>query len=66
MQALPLMGLRAGLEPLRVESAAELAPVLADTLVHTFIGGGGTVQATVSTTADGLTAEVAWVIGTRY
>ena len=106
MQALPLLGLRTGLEPLRVEFAAELAPVLADPLLHTFIGGDpltevelqalyqrqvvgrnadgserwlnwlvrniragaavGTLQATVSMQPDGLTAEVAWVIGTRY
>jgi len=106
MQAWPLKGARVCLEPLRVEQAAELAPVLADALLHTFIGGEpldreqlqaryelqvvgrsadgsqrwlnwlvrdhrdgqavGTVQATVSMQKDGLTAEVAWVIGTTY
>ncbi|MEP7034811.1 MAG: GNAT family N-acetyltransferase [Dermatophilaceae bacterium] len=94
------------LEPLRAAMAAELAPVLADPLLHTFIGGEpldrkqlealyqrqvvgrsadgsqrwlnwlvrdhrngqamGTVQATVGMQRDGLTAEVAWVIGTTY
>jgi RimJ/RimL family protein N-acetyltransferase len=101
-----MTGIRAALEPLRAEFATELAPVLADPLLHTFIGGHpltkdelralyqrqiggrnadgsqrwlnwlvrdvragaavGTVQATVSMEPDGLTAEVAWVIGTRY
>ncbi len=89
-----------------MEHATELAPVLADPLLHTFIGGEpldreqlqaryqhqvagrsadgsqrwlnwlvrdhrdgqalGTVQATVVTQPEGLVAEVAWVIGTRY
>ena len=101
-----MTGIRVGLEPLRAEFATELAPVLADPLLHTFIGGDpltedelhalylrqtvgrnadgsqrwlnwlvrdlragaavGTVQATVSMEPDGLTAEVAWVIGTTY
>lgn len=101
-----LDGERVCLEPLRVEHADELAPVLNDPLLHTFIGGEpadrhqlraryrrqvvglapdgsqrwlnwpvrsrkdarpvGTVQATVSESRDGLTAEVAWVIGTAH
>lgn len=104
--AVVLDGERVCLEPLRVEHADELAPVLNDPLLHTFIGGEpadrhqlraryrrqvvglspdgsqrwlnwlvrsrkdarpvGTVQATVSESRDGLTAEVAWVIGTAH
>ncbi len=99
-------GKRVSLEPLRVEHADELAPVLGDPLLHNFIGGEpadpvqlraryrrqvvgrsqdgsqrwlnwlvrgredaqalGTVQATVTEQEDGLTAEVAWVIGTAH
>ncbi len=106
MQAAQLKGTRVCREPLRAALAAELAPVLADPLLHTFIGGEpldreqlearyqrqvvdrsadgsqrwlnwlvrdhrdgqalGTVQATVRMQRDGLTAEVAWVIGTTY
>lgn len=39
MQAAQLKGTRVCLEPLRAALAAELAPVLADPLLHTFIGG---------------------------
>lgn len=105
-EAAVLNGERVCLEPLRVEHADELAPVLHDPRLHTFIGGPpadreqlraryrrqvvgrsqdglqrwlnwmvrdrqdarplGTVQATVSEKQDGLTAEVAWVIGTAH
>ncbi len=94
------------LEPLRVEHLEELAPLLNDPALHTFIGGDppdrdelrvrlarqvlgrspdgsqrwlnwvvrgrenaqalGTVQATVSALEDGLTAEVAWIIGRAH
>lgn len=96
---------RLDLEPLLVEHADEMAEVLADPLLHTFIGGApetlealrsryqritagspdpevswlnwvirlrdearltGTVQATVTPTAGGLTAEIAWVVGTPW
>ena len=39
MQAAQLKGTRVCREPLRAALAAELAPVLADPLLHTFIGG---------------------------
>ncbi len=101
-----LNGERVCLEPLRVEHADELAPVLDDPVLHIFIGGEpadrdqlraryrrqgagrspdgsqrwlnwlvrrredaqplGTVQATVSENEDGLTAQVAWVIGRAH
>ena len=93
------------LEPLRAEHADEMAPVLADPQLHTFIGGEpatpdqlrtryshqavghstdntqlwfnwilrredeqavGTVQATVTESPRGLSAEVAWVIGSAF
>lgn len=106
IEAAVLDGKRVSLEPLHVEHADELAPVLGDPLLHTFIGGEpadpvqlraryrrqvvgrsqdgsqrwlnwlvrgredaqalGTVQATVPEQEDGLTAEVAWVIGTAH
>lgn len=93
------------LEPLSAEHADEMAPVLADPQLHTFIGGEpatreqlrsryerqavgrsadgsqlwfnwilrnaneqavGTVQATVTEAEAGLSAEVAWVIGSAF
>ncbi|WP_147917062.1 GNAT family N-acetyltransferase [Ruania zhangjianzhongii] len=93
---------RLRLEPLRTEHAEEMAPVLDDPDLHTFIGGApatleglrgrysrqatgrsadgsqlwfnwilrqedgqavGTVQATVTEGETGLSADVAWVIG---
>lgn len=94
------------LEPLRVEHAAELAPLLDDDDLHRYIGGRpatpdelrdryrrqsagqspdgsegwlnwvarervsgaavGTVQATVSSQDERLSAELAWVIATPY
>lgn len=93
------------LETLHAEHAEEMAPVLADPQLHTFIGGEpatleelrsqysrqavgrsrdgrqlwfnwilrcedrqvvGTVQATVTESESGLSADVAWVIGTGY
>jgi len=106
VEAAVLNGERVCLEPLRVEHADALAPVLDDPLLHIFIGGApadrdqlraryrrqvvgrspdgsqrwlnwlvrrredaqalGTVQATVSENEDGLTAQVAWVIGTAH
>jgi RimJ/RimL family protein N-acetyltransferase len=94
------------LEPLRVEHAQEIAPLLDDPGLHVFIGGEpaslpelrdryrrqvvghspdgsqrwlnwivrrlddgaavGTVQATVVSDAESITAEVAWVVGTAY
>ncbi|WP_405655628.1 GNAT family N-acetyltransferase [Streptomyces sp. RK9] len=107
VEAAPLTTARLTLEPLRVAHADELAPVLADPALHTFIGGApddlatlraryarmvagspdprvswcnwvirvsadgrpaGTVQATVGPreAADGLAAEIAWVVGTSW
>lgn len=107
VEAEPFATARLALEPLRVAHAEELAPVLADPALHTFIGGApddlatlraryarmvagspdprvswcnwvirvtaddrpaGTVQATVGPTAgaDGLAAEIAWVVGTPW
>jgi RimJ/RimL family protein N-acetyltransferase len=99
---------RLDLLPLHVEHAHEMARVLSDAALHTFIGGepegpealrrrytrltagspdpavvwlnwvirlraegclAGTVQATVTSSAEGqgqLTAEVAWVVGTPW
>ncbi|PAZ16258.1 GNAT family N-acetyltransferase [Streptomyces sp. SA15] len=96
---------RLDLLPLRVEHAEEMAVVLSDPALHTFIGGTpdspqalrsryqrmtagsgdpaiswlnwvirlrdkscltGTVQATVSRSAHGLVAEIAWVVGTPW
>lgn len=96
---------RLDLLPLRVEHAEEMAAVLADPALHTFIGGApdtpaalrsryerltagapdpavswlnwvirvrderrlaGTVQATVSPSGHGLTAEIAWVVGSPW
>lgn len=96
---------RLRLEPLRTEHADEMAPVLDDPALHTFIGGApatledlrgrysrqsigrsadgsqlwfnwilrredeqvvGTVQATVTEGETGLSADVAWVIGSAY
>ena len=93
------------LEPLHAEHAEEMAPVLADPQLHTFIGGEpatrdqlrirysrqavghsidntqlwfnwilrredkqpvGTMQATVTASPGGLSAEVAWVIGSSF
>lgn len=98
----PLRSSRLELQPLRVEHAREMAAVLSDPELHTFIGGvpatpaelraryermtagspdpgvswcnwvirlreddclTGTVQATVTASADGLVAEIAWVVG---
>ena len=101
-----LRGARIELEPLRVDHAQEMAPLLDDTRLHAFIGGGpataaeleeryrrqvagyspdgtqrwlnwmikrrddhvalGTVQATATEQADGVTAEVAWVVATAF
>lgn len=106
VEAAVLSGERVCLEPLRVEHADELAPVLDDRLLHIFIGGEpasrdqlraryrrqvagrspdgtqrwlnwlvrrreeaqplGTVQATVSENEDGLTAQVAWIVGRAH
>ncbi len=91
--------------PLRVEHAEEMAAVLSDPGLHTFVGGvpaepealrsryrrmiagspdpavswcnwvirldeeaclTGTVQATVGPSANGLVAEIAWVVGTPW
>ncbi|MGI5485342.1 GNAT family N-acetyltransferase [Microtetraspora malaysiensis] len=91
--------------PLRVDHAEEMAAVLSDPDLHTFIGGSpagvdalrsryrrmlagspdpavswcnwvillqerecltGTVQATIAPAADGLVAEIAWVVGTSW
>jgi RimJ/RimL family protein N-acetyltransferase len=96
---------RLELLPLRVEYAEEMAVVLSDPALHTFIGGTpatesalrtryeritagspdpavtwlnwvirlraddclvGTVQATVSASGEGATAEIAWVVGTPW
>jgi RimJ/RimL family protein N-acetyltransferase len=97
---------RLALEPLRVEHAEELWPLLDDPSLHEYIGGRpatpeqlrrryarlvagqspdgwqcwlnwivrlrdfglpvGTVQATLDQTSDQLTAEIAWVIGSKY
>jgi RimJ/RimL family protein N-acetyltransferase len=96
---------RLDLHPLLVEHAEEMAGVLSDPALHSFIGGApdspealrsryeritagspdpavswlnwvirlrrdacltGTVQATISRCEDGLTAEIAWVVGTRW
>jgi RimJ/RimL family protein N-acetyltransferase len=94
------------LEPLKVEHAQEMAPLLADPALHAFTGGPvltldelrrryqrqvlghpeggaeewlnwivrlersgqaiGTVQATVTARCDGVTAELAWVIGSAH
>ena len=105
----PLVGTRLRLESLSVEHAEEMAALMDDESLHTFMGGMpltveqtrerfarqvtgrsvdgherwfnwvvreqtgdtvgnavGTVQATVSDTTRGLTAEVAWVVGTVY
>lgn len=101
-----LRGARMVLEPLEVAHATEMAHLLDDPGLHTFIGGApptepqlveryrrqvagwsadrserwlnwvvrrgaddevvGTVQATVTSPRHGLTAEVAWVVGTAY
>jgi RimJ/RimL family protein N-acetyltransferase len=103
-RAEPIATPRLDLEPLRVDHAREMAPVLADPALHAFIGGEpgsaselsaryarqvagqspdggqgwlnwvvrdsatgepvGTVQATVSDTDGGRSAELAWVIAT--
>jgi RimJ/RimL family protein N-acetyltransferase len=96
---------RLDLLPLHVEHAEEMAAVLSDPALHTFIGGTpdtpqalrsryqrmtagspdpavswlnwvirlrdeacltGTVQATVGPSGHGLTAEIAWVVGTPW
>lgn len=96
---------RLDLLPLHVEHAEEMATVLSDPALHTFIGGApdtpaalraryqrmtagspdptelwlnwvirlrdessltGTVQSTVSRADHGLTAEIAWVVGTPW
>lgn len=96
---------RLELLPLRVAHAEEMAQVLADPALHTYIGGTpdtpeqlrsryqrlcvgspdptvswlnwvirlreddrltGTVQATISSTGQGLLAEIAWVVGTAW
>ncbi|MFF4509403.1 GNAT family N-acetyltransferase [Streptomyces sp. NPDC001401] len=96
---------RLDLLPLHVEHTEEMAAVLSDPALHTFIGGTpdtpqalrsryqrmtagspdpavswlnwvirlrgeacltGTVQATVSPSCHGLTAEIAWVVGTPW
>ena len=96
---------RLDLLPLTVEHTAQMATVLSDPRLHTFIGGApatpdalrlryerlvagspdpdvswrnwvirlrddaclvGTVQATVSPSAHGPTAEIAWVVGTPW
>ena len=102
----PLSSPRLLLEPLRVQHAEEMAPLLDDPDLHIFIGGEpatreelqetyrrqvvgrsadgtqrwlnwvlrrrddgqvvGTVQATVTEDAGGLSAEVAWVVGSRH
>lgn len=104
--SMPLSSPRLLLEPLRVEHAEEMAPLLDDPDLHIFIGGEpvtreelqerylrqvvgrsadgsqrwlnwilrrrdngrvvGTVQATVVEDAGRLSAEVAWVIGSRH
>lgn len=101
-----LRGARIELEPLRVDHAHEMAPLLDDARLHAFIGGGpatateleeryrrqvagyspdgtqrwlnwiirrsddhaalGTVQATTTEQADGVTVEVAWVVATAF
>ncbi|GAQ56273.1 GNAT family N-acetyltransferase [Streptomyces acidiscabies] len=105
ISAEPIRTARLDLLPLRVEYAEEMAEVLADPALHTFIGGApqtvdelraryrrlvtgspepdvswlnwvirlreegclaGTVQATVTNSAEGLLAEVAWVVGTPW
>lgn len=106
LAAAPLEGPRVLLEPLRVEHAEEMAPVLADARLHAFTGGAaptaeglrrryaaqvagapagggqwwlnwvvrrrdagraaGYVQATVVEAAEGLLAEVAWVLGVEH
>jgi RimJ/RimL family protein N-acetyltransferase len=106
-EAPPLAGLRVDLEPLRVEHAEELAPLLDDPALHRFTGGApaslpqwrervreqvggrsadgserwlnwvvrrredgravGTVQATVTRTADGRSAaELAWIVAVPH
>lgn len=102
----PLSTSRLWLEPLRVDHADEMAPLLDDPDLHAFIGGEpatpeglreryrrqvvgrsadgaqrwlnwvlrrrddgrvvGTVQATVAEDAEGVSAEVAWVVGSRH
>lgn len=102
----PLTAGRVQLDPLRVEHAEEMAPLLDDPGLHSFIGGRpatpaelrhkyrrqsvgfspdgsqrwlnwtvrriddgrplGAVQATVTADADGLSAEVAWVIAAAH
>ncbi len=96
---------RLDLLPLQVGHAEEMAMVLSDPVLHTFIGGApdtpqalharyqrmtagapdpaiswlnwviqlrddacltGTVQATISPSEPGLTAEIAWVVGTPW
>jgi hypothetical protein len=73
LAAEPLRTARLDLEPLRVEHAAEAAPLFADERLHTFTGGApageaalrelvGTVQATVTHDA----ADVAWVVAVPH
>lgn len=101
----PISTGRLDLLPLLVEHAEEMAQVLSDPALHSFIGGTpdtpqalrsryqrmtagprdpsvswlnwvlrlrdgacliGTVQATVSPSDQGLTAEIAWVVGTPW
>lgn len=105
-RATPLAGRRVLLEPLRVEHADALAPLLDDPALHAFTGGSpataselreryarqvlgrspdgsegwlnwvvhlrddgiavGIVQATLRRAADATTAELAWIISTRF
>jgi RimJ/RimL family protein N-acetyltransferase len=70
---------RLDLLPLLVEHAEEMAAVLSDPALHTFVSWlnwvirlrdedrlTGTVQATVGPTDEGPVAEIAWMVGTPW
>jgi RimJ/RimL family protein N-acetyltransferase len=70
----PLRGFRLELEPLTIEHAAEMAPLLDDVELHTFIGGEPLSQEelteryrrqVIGHSADGTEAWLNWVIRRR-
>jgi len=73
-EAQPLLGERLALEPLRVEHADEMAPVLDDPTLHTFIGGNPATlqelhvryaQQVVGQSPDGSQRWLNWIVRRR-